>query len=60
MAGPKRTSLARKTREQKILEELQKAKERQEKLSKIKIEDKKLNKAFDVSLINPRTLEALI
>lgn len=52
--------LVRKTKEQKILEELAKVKEREEKLMKVKIDDKKFNKNFDVSIINPRTVEAII
>jgi hypothetical protein len=52
--------LVRKTKEQKILEELAKVKEREEKLMKVKIDDKKFNKNFDVSVINSRTVEAII
>lgn len=58
----KRASLApqRKTKEEKLVEELRQAKERQIKLANIKIEDKQMTKPFDVSIINPRTIEALI
>jgi hypothetical protein len=42
------------------LEELAKVKEREEKLMKFKIDDKKFNKNFDVSVINPRTVEAIV
>jgi hypothetical protein len=52
--------LVRKTKEHKILEELAKVKEREEKLMKVKIDDKKFNKNFDVSVINPRTVEAIV
>jgi hypothetical protein len=52
--------LVRKTKEQKILEELAKVKEREEKLMKVKIDDKKFNKNFDVSIINPHTVEAIL
>lgn len=52
--------LVRKTKEHKMLEELAKAKEREEKLMKVKIDDKKFNKNFDVSIINPRTVEAML
>jgi len=52
--------LIKKTKEAKLLEELTKVKNRQEKLSNLKIEDKKMTKGFDVSLINTRTIEALI
>lgn len=50
----------KKTREQKLIEELAKAKERQEKLGNVKIEDKKLNKSFDVSLINAGTMQMMV
>jgi hypothetical protein len=54
-------SVARKTKESKVIEELAKVKERELKLMNVKIDgDKRFNKTFDVSLINPRTLEALI
>ncbi|TNV73513.1 hypothetical protein FGO68_gene1504 [Halteria grandinella] len=56
----KKASVVRKTKEQKLIEELGKAKERQEKLGNIKIEDRKLNKAFDVSLVNSHTIDALL
>jgi len=43
------------------MEELAKVKEREHKLMNVKIEaDKRFNKTFDVSVINPRTLDALI
>lgn len=50
----------RKTKEQKLIEELGKAKERQERMGSIKIEDRKLNKPFDVSLVNSHTVDALL
>jgi hypothetical protein len=54
-------SVARKTKESKVIEELAKVKERELKLMNVKIDgDKRFNKTFDVSVINPRTLEALI
>ena len=43
------------------MEELAKVKERELKLMNVKIDgDKRFNKTFDVSVINPRTVEALI
>ena len=42
-------SLVRKTKEQKVIEELAKVKEREHKLMNVKIDsDKRFNKAFDV------------
>ena len=59
--GTKRQSVpARKTKEQKLLEELSKAKERQVKMGDVKIEDKKMNKSFDVSLITPSAIQSII
>jgi hypothetical protein len=61
VANPsKPVGLARKTKEHKLLEELAKVKEREEKLMKVKIDDKKFNKNFDVSLINPHTVDCLL
>jgi hypothetical protein len=57
----KPVSVARKTKESKVMEELAKVKERELKMMNVKIDgDKRFNKTFDVSLINPRTVEALI
>lgn len=43
-----------------MLEELAKVKEREEKLMKVKIDDKKFNKSFDVNIINFTTVEAML
>lgn len=43
-----------------MIEDLQKEKERQEKILSVKIEDKRMSKAFDVSIITPQTLEGLL
>ncbi len=43
-----------------MLEELAKVKEREEKLMKVKIDDKKFNKNFDVNIINFTTVEAML
>ncbi len=43
------------------MEELAKVKEREQKLMNVKIDtDKRFNKAFDVSVINPRTIDGFL
>ncbi len=56
----KEGTLPRKTKEQKILRDLTMEKERHEKIMLGKIEDKRMSKAFDVSIITAQTVEALL
>lgn len=42
------------------MQEIEKEKERLEKMNNIKIEDKRMTKEFNVSIITERTLEGLL
>ena len=53
-------SQSRKTKEQKIIEDIQKEKERHEKMFNVKIEEKRMSKPFDVTLISATTIEGLL
>ena len=53
-------STTRKTREQKMIEDIQKEKEQYEKMLKVKIEDKRMTKPLDVSIISAQTIEGLL
>lgn len=49
----------RKTKEAKLLADLNKEKEKYEKMLKVKIEEKRMRKGFDVSIINKDAIEAI-
>ena len=43
-----------------MIEEINKEKERHEKMLNVKIEDKRMRKLFDVSVMTPSTLDTLL
>lgn len=43
-----------------MISDLNKEKEKYEKMLSVKIEEKRMSKPFDVSMINPETIEALL
>jgi hypothetical protein len=56
----RQASTTRKTKDKKLLEEIAKEKERAAKMMNVKIEDKRMSKPFDVSIISPQTIEGML
>jgi len=58
--SPLRTSIKKKDKHQKELDELQKKQEEAAKIKLLKVEDKEVRKKMDVAVINAQTIEAFI
>lgn len=56
----RKDTLSRKSRDKKLLTDIAKEKDRQDKQMSVKIENKRMSKAFDVSIITAKTVEALL
>lgn len=54
------TTLARKTKELKLLKELEEKEHIKEQLASTKIENKRIRKELDVMIISAKTIEALL